>query len=142
MLENRLFISSLYLVLVAGGLLLTEIQFLFIAPLLIVALASHFMSLRVSSPFDGYYRHLRKTGLVCGAIFPASSPMFFGATFIQYQLDLPYPEFEIIAKHPAEFIQASAAGIQMFGLICLGMLLLLAYRTYKGLVAILKLEEI
>lgn len=140
MFESRLFIASLHLVLVAGGLLLTEIQFLFIAPLLIVAVASHFISRKVSSPFDGYYRYLRKTGLMCGAIFLGSSPMVFAATFIQYQLDLPYPEFKVIANYPAEFIQASAAGIQMFGLVCLGMLLMLTYRTYKGLVAILRQE--
>lgn len=137
--KHQISIGLMYILLCIGGIMLSQIQLFFVALLIIIWIASWLIGRGSISPAAQYYRHLSSTCKYCTLIMAFGIPMMFGATFIQYQLnDMVYPTIEVIAQHPVIAGYIALSVIQMFGLLCLCMLGILAFRTYKCLVPLFK----
>lgn len=142
MLINKFFISSFYLLLITGGLLITQIQLFFIGLLLVTFIAAVIIKRKVSAPIDSYYIHIQKTSFLSLLMAASSLPILAGAVFIDYQLNLLYPSVEMIAMNPAEAATLSASLFSLFGWIFLACLLFISYRSYKLFIALSKDEPI
>ncbi|EJL6460701.1 hypothetical protein HPY09_20530 (plasmid) [Vibrio cholerae] len=137
--KHKLPIGLMYILLCTGGIMLSQIQLFFVALLIIIWIGSWLFGRGAPATARHYYSHLTTTCKYCTLIMALGIPMMFGATFIQYQLnEMVYPTVEYIAQNPVMAGHIALAVIQMFGLLCLGMLGLLAFRTYKCLVPLFK----
>lgn len=137
--QHKFSIGLMYILLCTGGLLLSQLKLFFIPLLITIWVTSWLFSHGATPPARHYYSHLMSTCKYCTLIIAFGIPMMFGATFIQYQLnELVYPTVEYIAQYPVMASQIAVATIQLFGLLCLGMLGLLAFRAYRCLVPLFK----
>lgn len=140
--KNNSVIAVAYSILLLPLLLINYIQWLIIIPVTGCILLSFIFKRRFEGLALSYAQHLFTTARLVLMILTSGFAMLLLAIVIEYQVNLPLPDYELIINNPALFMTISTNMIYIFSMLCAGCLAYTLYRFYCVLVAMARSKPI